>query len=83
MPWSVLSRNRAASIGNHALLMAAMKEVFNVNLNKRDAIEAALWCLWREDDIPKIESADSYIAELKQEQDDDEYWAGLADSDKE
>lgn len=50
-----------------------------MNLNKRDAVEAALWCLWREGDIDTIESDDTYIAELKQEKKDDEDWADEAD----
>lgn len=76
----VIAQPRGAGVGNHALLMATMKEVFNVNLNKRDAVEAALWCLWREDDIQKIESDDTYIAELKKEKEQDEFWSELADS---
>lgn len=54
--------------------------MFNVNLNKRDAVEGALWCLWRQDDIPKIESDDTYIAELKEEKEDDEYWSDEVDA---
>lgn len=79
----VIAQPRGVGAGNHALLIVAMKEVFNVNLNKRDAVEAALWCLWREGDIDTLESDDTYIAELKQEKKDDEDWADEADSNKE
>ncbi len=79
----VIAQPRSTSVGNHALLMVAMKEVFNVYLNKREAVEAALWCLWRDDDIQRIESDDSYIAELKEEKEDDEFWSDLADSEDE
>jgi len=60
--------------------MMVMKRVFNVNLNKRDAVEAALWCLRREHDIESIESDDIYINELKQEKKSDTDWSDLADS---
>jgi hypothetical protein len=76
----VIAQPRGAGVGNHALLIAAMKEVFNVNLNKRDAVEAALWCLWRENDIQNIESDDTYIAELKEEKKTDDDWADAADA---
>jgi hypothetical protein len=79
----VIAQPRGAGVGNHAMLIVAMKEVFNVNLNKRDSVEAALWCLWREDDNQNIESDDTYIAELKEERKQDEQWADEADSESE
>lgn len=61
----VIAQPRGAGVGNHALLIAAMKEVFNVNLNKRDAVEGALWCLWRENDIDNIQSDDTLHCRAK------------------
>lgn len=76
----VMAQPRGASVGNHALLIVAMREVFGVNLNKKDAVEGALWSLGLEDEVLNIDSTDTYIAELKQEYLERRRWADEADS---
>lgn len=76
----VITQPRGASVGNHALLIMAMQGVFGAKLNKRDAVEGALWCLGMEHEIMNIEGSDTYIAELKQEYAERQRWADEADS---
>jgi hypothetical protein len=76
----VIDQPASASKGNHAALVYAMKRIFGINLNKGEAVEGALYALWREGDLMQIESSDAYIWELQKSKRNEAYWIERADA---
>ena len=63
----VINQPAGAARGNHANLILVMNRIFRVHLNKREALEGAIYALWREDEVDTIVSDDPYIWEIQQE----------------
>ncbi len=73
----VIEQPSSAAKGNHANLCFVMNDIFKVHLNKSEAVESALYALWRENDV--IQSDDPYIYQLKGEKENERYWSERAD----
>ena len=66
--------------GCHANLCYVMSQIFGIRLTKFQAVEGAIYALWREDDLLSIESDDRYINELKQDKAREQYYLEMADT---